>query len=663
MLDPHFLMSARDLLLTMVTAREGDRREGVLVRQGAGSFHVSCSGHEGLAALVYLLKPNDDIFPYYRDKAVAYARGVSIEETARVFFAKASSSAVGRNMPSHLSSRELGFFSAATPTGSQCLPAAGAAWAKKLLGRDDDPMNVSLCFIGDAATRQGEFYEAVCFAVQERLPIVFVVEDNKYGISTPTDTMTPLHLGIFAPELITAIDGRDAENVFVRGRGLVEKARAGGGPGILWCRIDRLDSHTSADDHRVYRSAGDLETAQANDPIKILSEKLIANGVVTAASLHADREEIKGRVRSAYENAAEESGPDSGDIAQHLYGPATSRYPDLSLSLPSPAPVLPTMVDAVNGVLRASLASDPRTLIFGQDVEDPKGGVFGLTRGLSGAFPGRVLNSPLAEATIVGAAVGLAATGIRPIFELQFMDFIGTALNQLYNQAATLRWRSGGEWTCPFVLYAPYGAYIPGGGIWHSQSNEALLAHMPGLRVAVPSTPADAAGLFWAAAHDDDPTVILLPKHLLRERVPVEHYAVVPFGSAAIRREGTDVTLVAWGNCVEICMEAASRLQNDRISAEVIDLRSLVPCDWESLTNSLRKTGRIVIVQEDVLTCSFGQAIVSEITTEIDRFYMLAAPPRLVSRMDVHMPFCVEQEYQILPSVDRVIAAVVEVLQ
>ena len=319
------------------------------------------------------------------------------------------------------------------------------------------------------------------------------------------------------------------------------------------------------------------------------------------------------------------------------------------------------MLQATNNALRAGLAADPRMIVFGEDVEDPKGGVFGLTKGLSSDFPGRVVNSPLAEATIVGTAVGLAAAGWRPVFELQFIDFVGPAFNQLISQVTNLRWRTKGEWTCPMTILAPCGAYLPGGGMWHSQSNEGWFAGMPGLRVAVPSTPEDAAGLLWASMHDDDPSLVLLPKHLLRaERsAGADGGEAIPWGKGRVVRGGRDVTVVAWGNAVEIAEAAADLLASeDGTQTEVVDLRTLVPCDWEMVAESVARTGRLVVVQEDSRTCGFGQAVVAEMTTRPGAFEGLKAAPRLVSRPDVHVPFSPNLERAILPSVSSVAAAV-----
>lgn len=645
-----------ELLRIMLLSREGDRREGILMRQGKGWFQVPGMGHEALAAIAYHLRPDDILFPTYRDRALMLARGMTTREIALDFMARAGSSSDGRNMPAHYSSKALNVFSVATPTGAQCLPAAGAAWGIKLAGDD----RVVLCSIGDAATRQGEFYEAVCYAIQEKLPIVFVVEDNQYGISTPTRTMLPMRLQVFDEQWVTFVNGRYVNEVYEKSGAAIQKARSGGGPTILWCEIDRLSSHTSADDHRVYRSAEEIEAMFQRDPIKLFAEQLIAEGVLTQEQFEQMQAEIAREVDAIYQEVERVPLPDPAHVLEHLFGEPPATYKPLPLE-PDPEPT--TMVAAFNRTLHAAMETFDNIIVFGEDVEDPKGGVFGFTKGLSTKYPDRVRNSPLAEATIVGTAVGLAAMGYRPVFEIQFIDFITPGFHQLASQIATLRWRSKGEWKCPLVIYSPYGAYLPAGGMWHSQSNDGWWAHIPGIRIAIPSTPEDTAGLLWTAIQDDDPTLFLIPKHIFRVRHQVNEYKPVPFGKAAIRREGKDVTVVAWGNTLELAFQAAEHFEQQGISLEIIDLRTLVPCDWETIEQSLAKTGRLVVIHEDNRTCGFGQAIISEMTSVPERFNLLLAPPQLVARYDVHIPFCPELEYAVLPDLPRVIQAIQTTLE
>jgi 2-oxoisovalerate dehydrogenase E1 component len=635
----------------MTLAREGDLRENLLVRQGRGSFQLSGAGHEAISALALLIGKGDLIFPAYRDRAMMHALGMTALESAQDFFGVAGSSSEGRNLPGHFSSRLRGVFSITSPVAAQCLPAVGAAWGMKMEGIS----SVVLCHIGDAATRQGEFFEAVAQAVQDRLPVVFVVEDNGYGISTPTRGTTPLALGMLPPATVITVNGRDAGEVHDQGAIAIAKARAGDGPTVLWCDLDRLSNHTNADDHRMYRSMEEIDEMASRDPLERLTAKLIDAGELDEATWERMRTEVAEEVRAAYTQVERLDASSPDRVIDQLYGPATESYPPLTLRGEAT-----TMLQAVNATLRAGLEANGRTILFGEDIEDPKGGVFGITKGLSNDFARQVVNSPLAEATIVGTGVGLAATGWRPVFELQFIDFVGPAFNQLISQVTNLRWRTNGDWKCPLVIYAPCGAYLPNGGMWHSQSNEGWFAGMPGLRVAVPSTPEDAAGLMWSAMHDDDPSLVLLPKHLLRATQPVRKrsFQGLRWGQGRLVKEGTDATIVAWGNCVEVAQAAAEILQDEGVNVEIVDPRTLVPCDWNLVAESVARTGRLIVVQEDSKTCGFGQAVVSEMTTSPERFALLRSAPQLVSRPDVHIPFVASLESAILPSISDVVRAV-----
>jgi len=642
----------------MAESREGDRREGILVRQGRGYLQVPAAGHEALAAVCLSMRPDDWVFPYYRERAVALARGVSTLELALNFFGKRDGLGAGRLMSSHFGSKKHGIFPSATPTAIQCLPCVGAAWGAKMQGNGA----ASLCFIGDAATRSGEFYEALCLALQDELPVLFVVADNGYGISTPTEKMTPWNIGALNPAICERIDGRDAIAVDSAARVALSDLREGKGPRVLWCEVDRLWSHTLSDDHRVYRTGEDIEEMTARDPLFCLRDQLIASGGLSITQWKEELAQIAERVDADYSRA--EGAPLSPSATTQVLAPETEREiqgaPFLNGHHPPKTPAVPkideTMVEALNDELRRQLRDDSRVLMFGEDIEDPKGGVFGMTRGLSEGFPGRVVNSPLAEATIVGAGVGLAATGWKPVFEIQFVDFLAPAWNQLAHQAATLRWRSEGEFSCPLVLLAPCGAYLPAGGPWHSQTGEGWWTHTPGLRVAVPSTPRCAVHLLREALACDDPTLLLLPKRLFRRAVP-------PLGGsdafgALVRREGQGATLVGWGNIVELCLEAAVILAEEGIECEVLDLRNLVPCDWEAIETSVAKTGRLIVVQEDNETASFGATILARIASDPQTWDTLAAPPQLVTRPDVHVPFHPTLEASVLPDSQSIIAAV-----
>ncbi len=644
-----------DLLKLMYLSREGDRREGVLLRQSKGWFQVAGMGHETLATIALLMEDEDYLFPYYRDRAMTLARGVTNYELALAYFAKQSSSSAGRQMPGHYSSKSKKIWSVPTPTGASLLPACGVAWSMQLRGQS----GIVVATTGDAASRQGEFYEAVAFAVERKLPIVFVVEDNRYGISTCTDKFNPFKLGIFNDSIgITRVDARHPDNVHHAAEPALQKARAGEGPTILLCEVDRLCSHTSSDDHRVYREPKEISEMMDRDPIHVLATELIEAEMLSQDQWESIQAEIDEQVDREYRHAELADDPQAEHVLDELLGP-----PPVAEAPPLVGGQRMRMVDAINDVFHASLERDPDRIFFGEDIADPKGGVFRLTLGLSEAFPQRVFNSPLAEATIAGVAVGMACAGMKPVFEMQFVDFVGPAWNQISQNLATLRWRTHGDWKCPVVIYAPYGAYLPGGSLWHSQANEAWFAHTPGLRVVAPATPEDAAGILWTAMHAEDPTIVLLPKHLIRQPVEVgEQILPVPFGKARIRREGSDVTLVAWANCLELSLQVADQMAEE-VSVEVIDLRSIQPWDKEAVRASLAKTGRLIVVQEDSASCSAGQMIISEMTSEDDSFYSFSSPPRLVSKPDVHIGYNPIYEYGALPSADDVREAIHQVME
>jgi 2-oxoisovalerate dehydrogenase E1 component len=433
---------------------------------------------------------------------------------------------------------------------------------------------------------------------------------------------------------------------------ILDKARNGGGPTVVVADLDRLCSHTSSDDHRVYRPQAEIDAMANRDPIEVLSRELIESGELSSDEWEQIKAEINDRVDQEYLAAESEVDPTPQDLMIELFG----EMPD-PVAPPIEGGKKLRIVDSLNHIFRQGLKSDDRFIMFGEDIEAPKGGVFGLTADLSAEFPDRVFNSPLAEATICGVAIGMASYGMKPIFEFQFIDFIGPAMNQFTQNVATIRWRTNGDWNCPAVFYAPYGAYLPGGSIWHSQANESMFAHVPGIRVVVPSTPEDATALMWTAMHADDPTLFLIPKHMFRQQM--ETPAKIPavgFGEARIRQSGEDVTLVAWGNCIELAFASANELEE--VSVEIIDLRSIQPWDRQTIAESLAKTGRLVVVQEDGQSCSVGQMIISELMSDTETFSSFVSPPQLVSKPDVPIGYNPIYEYAALPDVERVVAAI-----
>src|SRR6266571_1605120 len=636
------------LLTTIIESRHADLREQNLNRQGKGHFHVSGMGHEALAAISMLMEPDDYIVPYYRDRGLVLGRGMTTRELALEYFAKRNTGSGGRQMPSHYSHANLHVWSVPTPTGSELLPACGIAWGIKL----DEKKNLVVTTVGDAATRQGDFFEAVCFAKEKKLPVLFIVEDNAYGISSPTREINPLALQVLEPSEWQQIEGHDVQKVHDVAFEAFKKIRAGKGPAFLWVIMERLSSHTSSDDQKLYRSAEELETLEKCDPLKCWQNQLIDEGVLGAEEFAKIDNEIKERVRREYSEAEKAEDPSPNELLANV----TKSPAKIDNEILPPGKY--RVGDTVNKTLRAGLEEDPGRIIFGEDIEDPKGGVFRLTQKLSTEFPKQVFNSPLAESTILGVACGLAAYGKRPVFELQFIDFIYPGFNQLVTNISNLRWRSFGNWKCPAVIYAPYGAYLPGGSLWHSQANESVLAHYPGLNVVIPSTPADAAGLLWTAMHCEDPVIFLIPKHLLwAEHEYTKPIRAVPLGRARTVCEGSDVTLVGWGNTVEKSLEALGKIGNE-ISVELIDPRSIVPLDKAAIEQSVRKTRRLVVVQEDTENCSVGQMIISHVTSTSELWNEMISPPVLVSKANVMIGYNPIYEYAALPDVDRIVSAI-----
>ena len=636
------------LLKTILESRHADLREQNLNRQGKGHFHVSGMGHEALAAISFLMEPDDYIVPYYRDRGLVLGRGMTTRQLGLEYFAKRNTGSGGRQMPSHYSNADLHIWSVPTPTGSQLLPACGIAWGIQLDGK----RSVVVTTVGDAATRQGDFYEAISFAKEKKLPVLFVVEDNGYGISMPTRRTNPLVLGVLQASDWQQIEGQDVGKLYEATRAAMEKIRAGNGPAFFWMKMERLSSHTSSDDQKLYRSPEELEALEKFDPLKSWKDRLIEEGVITEEEFAKLDSEVKERIRREYSEAEKAEDPSPNELLANV----TKSPPQIDREILPPGKY--RIGDTVNKTLRTGLEEDPRRIIFGEDIEDPKGGVFRLTQKLSTEFPKQVFNSPLAESTILGVACGLAAYGKRPVFELQFIDFIYPGFNQLVTNISTLRWRSFGNWKCPAVIYAPYGAYLPGGSLWHSQANESALAHYPGLSVVIPSTPEDAAGLLWTAMHAEDPVIFLIPKHLLwAEHEYAEPIRAVPLGQAHKRMSGSDVTLVAWGNTIEKSLEAIAKIENE-ISVELIDLRSIMPWDRATIEESVGKTRRLIVVQEDTENCSVGQMLISHVTGKPQLWNEMISPPILVSKTNVVIGYNPIYEYAALPDVERIVAAI-----
>ena len=658
------------LLRLMLESRLSDEAEQAIKRRGQGHFQLSAEGHEALVGIAVAMGPQDWFHPHYRDRAIVMGRGVSIEELFLDFYSKAGSLTAGRQMPVHFNSKRHRIAARSSPVANNLLQSVGMAMSLQERGVQE----VVVASIGDASTREGEVSEAFAQAAIDKLPVVFLIADNGYGISTPTTGKTfwtmPHALSENGSEQwfygcrVEQVDGLDPVAVYEISAAAIERARNGGGPTIVIAKVVRSKSHSSSDDHRVYRSKEDLKTLLLTDPVRKFADRCVAEKLISETELESLHGVIQSEIRAALQRA--QKAPDPEATSAHLENTAFAPLPE---GLPERDQNQPaflakdaggqTMAQCIATVFEQELRQNGRLCIYGEDIEDPKGDVFGTTRGLSSAFPGRVRNSPLAEATIMGTCVGRAMLGDLPVAAIQFIDFLGPGWNQLQNEVTTTYWRSNGQWNSPVVVMAPYGAYLPGLGPWHSQSSEALYAHLPGLHVVIPSNAADAAGLLRYSLRCNRPVLFLYPKALLHsaEETVAEPApnCMVPFGLAQTVRPGRDVTLVTWGNGVPLCKNAALEAAKEGIEAEVIDLRSIVPWDVQAVQASVERTGRLVVVHEDNKTCGFGAEVLAEIVPLA--FESLRAKPERVVKSDDHIPYNHALEMALLPSVERVLAA------
>jgi 2-oxoisovalerate dehydrogenase E1 component len=680
---------------TMVAARRTDDREIQLKRQNKIFFQISGAGHEGIqVAIAHHLRPGKDWFYlYYRDRALSQALGMTpYEHLLQAVGAESDPASGGRQMPSHWGHRELRIVSTSSPTGTQYLQAVGTAegaWRASLLEElrgaieafEDD--EVVLCTTGEGQTSEGEFWEAMNTASNLKLPVVFLVEDNGYAISVPVEVNTAggkiSSLVAGFPDLyIEEVDGTDVLASLEAAGRAVEYCRQRNGPALLHAHVTRPYSHSMSDDERMYRPAAEREAEAARDPLVRFRKHLETEGVAKAEELDALEQEVAAEVQEAADRALEESQPPVETALKHLYSeevdPTSGEFD--TEDAPAFEGGETTMVDLLNSCMRDEMARDSRIVLFGQDVADAsreevleeckgKGGVFKVTWGLQQTFGGlRVFNSPLAEANIVGRAIGMAVRGLKPVVEIQFFDYIWPAFMQLRNELATMRYRSGGNWKAPVVVRVTYGGYLKGGAIYHSQTGETLFTHSPGLRVVLPSTALDAAGLLRTAIRCDDPVVFLEHKHLYRQVYNKSPYPgpdfMIPLGKAKVVREGTDMTVVTCGAVVKRSLDAARIAEErDGLSVAVIDLRSLNPLDMETIARSVQRTNRVVIAHEDSLSWGIGSEISARIASDL--FEWLDAPVRRVASLDTWVAYAPQLEAVILPDTDRVLSAIREV--
>jgi 2-oxoisovalerate dehydrogenase E1 component len=648
----------RELYRTMLVARYVDDVEGEMTSGGEAAFHVSGSGHEGSAVLALSLIPEDWLHLHYRDKALILARGVPPAMFFHSLICNGASHSAGRQMSAHMSDPSRRLLSTVGPVGNNALQAVGVASRIK----NDAERPIVVCAMGEGTTQQGEVMEAIAEAVRSELPVLFWVEDNGLAISTKTGRKTFYSLPEWCGEVETfhglpihRLNGRDVARTAGSVEAIVEQIRQTRCPGLVVFEVDRLADHTNSDDERVYRPREEIQRVRRQaDPILVLADHLIRSGVARR-ELDELAEQVEAEVRQAADSARRAIDPKAAlDAKKPLPLELTSADREYR---GDPADPRLTMLEAVREVLRARLADDPRASLYGQDIEDPKGDVFGITKGLTVAFPGRVVNSPLTESTIMGMSIGQALAGGRPVAFIQFADFLPLAFNQIISELGSMYWRTDGGWQCPVVVMAPCGGYRPGLGPFHAQTLESVLAHVPGVDVVMPSHAADAAGLLNAAFASGRPTIYLYPKVYLNDRDVMTSGDVgrqlVPLGKARFVTRGDDLTLVTWGATVRLCQKAIEHLAGVGVGVDLIDLRSISPWDKEAVLESARRTGRVVVVHEDNMTCGFGAEVLAAIAEEAGRVVAC----KRVTRPDTYVPCNFLNQLEVLPSVRRILEA------
>lgn len=680
----------------MYLSRRIDDKEIQLKGQNKIFFQISGAGHEAiLTGAAYAMKPGYDwFFPYYRDRALMLGLGMTAQEMLwSSVGAEKDPNSHGRQMPSHWGSRTLNVPSQSSCTGSQALHAVGAAEAsfrgslvKELAERvkgfkGDEVVYIS---VGDGTTSEGEWWEALNTASNLKLPVIFVVEDNGYAISTPVEVNTPggsisKVVSGFPDLYIQECNGTDPLESYATFKRAVEYCRERKGPALVHSRVIRPYSHSLSDDEKLYRPEEERQAEAEKDPIVTYAEFLMNENIATSEQLEELRKEVDIEVNRASDIAVETPQPSPETALRNIFSPDIDPT-DRSLFDSEEGAELSgnpgTVVDLINRCLHDEMERDPSIVVFGQDVADVsreqymdrvkgKGGVFKVTANLQREFgSARVFNSPLAEANIIGRAVGLSLRGLKPVVEIQFFDYIFPAMHQIRNEVAVMRWRSDGEFSCPMVIRVPVGGYLKGGAVYHSQSGTTLFAHTPGLRIVYPSSALDANGLLRTAIRCDDPVLFLEHKHLYRQVYNKSQYPpkdfMIPFGKAKKVREGSDVTIVTYGALVERSNQAAKRLEQQGHSVEILDLRTLVPYDWEAIAESVKKTSRVVVAHEDPLSYGYGAEIAARISDEL--FEYLDAPVKRVAATDTFVAYAPQVEDFILPQSDDVEKAVNELL-
>ena len=690
------------LYRTMFLSRRLDDREIQLKRQNKIFFQISSAGHEAVtAAAGLLLRPGVDWFyPYYRDRALCLMLGVTpLEMLLQAVGASADPASGGRQMPSHWGHNHWNIVSKSSCTGTQYVQAVGAAEAtlyyerhpkalaqakKAPLGEfvNHEPDEIVYVSSGDGATSEGEFWESLNAACAKALPIFYLVEDNGYAISVPIEVQTAgssiSKLAKGFPGLhIAECDGTDPLESYATCKEAIQYVRDRRGPALVHAHVTRPYSHSLSDDEKLYKMAEEREIEARRDPLSKFSLFLIREGLLDQKEIEALEADVDRELLAATDQALAAETPEGSTIYANVYSPSIDPTSSTFEVEPKIQGAAKTMVEMVAATLNEEMARDERITVFGEDVADAsrdenlravkgKGGVFKATAGLQRKYGSdRVFNTPLAEAAIVGRAIGMATRGLKPVAEIQFFDYIWPAMMQIRDELSVMRWRSNGNFKAPVVIRVAIGGYLTGGGIYHSQSGESIFTHCPGLRVVMPSTALDVAGLLRTAIRCDDPVMFLEHKHLYRQPYNRAEYPgpeyTVPFGKARVVKEGTDVSIVTYGAVVHRAEVAAAALQREGISAEIIDLRSLMPYDWEAIAATVRKTHRVIVAYEDMMSFGYGAEITSRIAEEL--FDELDAPIKRVAATDTFCGYQPKLEDAILPQTEDLSNAVKKILE
>ena len=698
--DRHAGLS-RDSLIklyrAMYMSRRLDDKEIQLKRQNKIFFQISSAGHEAVTAAMGLLLRSgvDWLYPYYRDRAFCLLMGVTpLEMLLQAVGAKDDPSSGGRQMPSHWGHAKCNIVSKSSCTGTQFVQATGAAEAtqyfdehpKALAQAKQAPMGelarhasdeIVYVSSGDGATSEGEFWEALNIACTKKLPILFLVEDNGYAISVPIEVQTAggsiskLTQG-FPGLRISECDGTDPIESYRACKEAVEFVRERKGPALVHAQVTRPYSHSLSDDEKLYKTPEEREAEAHRDPVSKFALFLIREGILDQKQIEALESQADHEVRHAADLALEAEVPAVESIYTNVYSPDVDPTSNSFEAQPQLHGAQKTMVEMVSATLNDEMSRDERIAVFGEDVADcsreenlkevkGKGGVFKATAGLQRKYgSSRVFNTPIAEASIVGRAIGMATRGLKPVAEIQFFDYIWPAMMQIRDELCVMRWRSNGNFKAPVVLRVAIGGYLTGGAVYHSQSGESIFTHCPGLRVVMPSTALDVAGLLRTAMRCDDPVMFLEHKHLYRQPYNRSEYPgpdfTIPFGKARMVREGEDVSIITYGAFVHRAEVAAARLEREGISAEIIDLRSLSPYDWEAIAATVRKTHRVIVAYEDMLSWGYGAEIAARIAEEL--FDELDAPVKRIAATDTFCAYQPKLEDAILPQSDRVVETV-----